>query len=40
LWEAEERGSQVVFIGRNLQREDILAGLEECKVRDAAACGV
>ena len=40
LWEAEERVSQVVFIGRNLQREEILAGLEECKVRDAAACGV
>jgi G3E family GTPase len=40
LWEEEERVSQVVFIGRNLQREEILSGLEECRVCADAACCV
>ena len=39
-WQAEGRVSQVVFIGRNLRREEILAGLEECRVCADAACGV
>jgi G3E family GTPase len=30
-WVEEERLSQVVFIGRNLRREEILSALEDCK---------
>ncbi len=30
-WKDEKRLSQVVFIGRNLQREEILLALEDCK---------
>jgi len=30
-WDEAERVSQIVFIGRNLQREDILSALEECR---------
>jgi G3E family GTPase len=33
LWEDASRLSQVVFIGRNLQRDEILSGLEDCGSR-------
>jgi G3E family GTPase len=38
LWEGKERISQVVFIGRNLQRADILSSLEDCKIQENDAC--
>ncbi len=31
-WDDDERHTQAVFIGRNLRREEIIAGLESCRV--------
>lgn len=36
LWDGEARQSQAVFIGRNLQRDQLLASLEACRVLTSA----